>query len=107
MSRWAYLFEHPGADPDRDRMVLDGGGVRAVIVAVPSAAAAVGVAVSLATEEGAALIELCGGFTRADAAAIGEAVGERIAVGHVSFAVESLAAGAAYAASAVAAPGRA
>ncbi|GAA1386193.1 hypothetical protein GCM10009613_19760 [Pseudonocardia kongjuensis] len=42
--RWAYLFEHPGADPERDRMVLDSGGVRSLLVAVPGTAAAPAVA---------------------------------------------------------------
>ena len=37
MPHWAYLFEHPTADPRRDRLVLDGEDTRAIVVAVPSA----------------------------------------------------------------------
>ena len=109
--RWAYLFEHPGADPERDRMVLDSGGVRSLLVAVPGTAAAPAVAAALVRDEGAGLIELCGGFGSADVAAVTTAVGDaasgvagQVAVGHVVFGVDQVLAAAAYAAAASATP---
>ena len=100
--RWAYLFEHPDADPARDRMVLDSGGVRSLIVAVPGTSAAPEVAAGLVRDEGVGLIELCGGFGSAEVAAVSAAIGDaaQVAVGHVVFGVDQLAAAAAYAASA-------
>lgn len=44
------------------------------------------------------LIELCGGFTLADAAKVAAAVGKEVPVGHVTFAVDSVPGTAAYAA---------
>jgi hypothetical protein len=49
-------------------------------------------------DDGVALIELCGGFTLAAAAAVADAVGPGVPVGHVTFAVDSVPAAAAYAA---------
>jgi hypothetical protein len=93
--KWAYMFEHPGSHPTRDRTVIERGGVTSLMVPVPDAAMAPSVAVDLASE-GARLIELCGGFTSADVAAVTEAVGDAVAVGHVAFSIESLASAARY-----------
>ncbi|MGJ9413857.1 DUF6506 family protein [Aeromicrobium sp. CF4.19] len=86
---WAYLFEHPGADPVHDRTELATPDVRAVLVAVPDASSAPAVAVDLAAE-GATLIELCGGMTTSAVAAVREALPDRVALGHVTFAADSL-----------------
>jgi hypothetical protein len=86
----------PGTDPVADRHVIERHGERMVIAPVPSAAAAPDAARALAAE-GVQLIELCGGFTLAAAAAVADAVGDRVAVGHVTFTVESLPAAAAFA----------
>ncbi|MEU6698515.1 DUF6506 family protein [Pseudonocardia sp. NPDC046786] len=105
--RWAYLFEHPGAAPERDRMVLDSGGVRSLLVAVPGTDAAPAVAAALVRDEGVGLIELCGGFGSADVAAVTAAVegaASGVAVGHVVFGVDQVLAAAAYAAAASATP---
>ena len=83
MPHWAYLFEHPTADPRRDRLVLDGEDTRAIVVAVPSAGAAGPVAASLVAEEGVGLIELCGGFSTTDVTAVVDAVGPEVAVGRL------------------------
>jgi hypothetical protein len=96
MSTWAYLYEHPGTDPDADRHLLDRDGQRTLLVPVPDAAAAPAVAVRL-VDEGVQLIELCGGFPLAAAARVAEAVAGRVPVGHVTFAADALAGAAAYA----------
>ena len=72
-ARWAYLVEHPGADPDRDCLVLESGGQCSMVVAVASTADAPAVAAGLVrdiaddlSEHGAALAlkerlgEVCG-----------------------------------------------
>jgi len=94
---WAYIYEHPGADPVADRFVLDRDGQVTMLVPVPSAAAAPDAAKSL-VDDGVGLIELCGGFALADAARVAEAVGDRVPVGHVTFAVDAVPGAAAYSA---------
>lgn len=96
-STWAYLFEHPGTDPEGDRTVIDRDGQRTLLVPVPSVDQAPEIARRLADQDGVGLIELCGGFGATDAGQVRAAVPDRVPVGHVTFAVDSLLAGAAYA----------
>ncbi len=86
---WGFIFDGPGLDPKKDRMVIDRGGIRTVLVGVPSVSEAANTAVEL-VEESAQFLELCGGFGPAGAARVIEAVGDRVAVGFVSFGAESL-----------------
>ena len=58
---WAFIFDGPDLDPKKDRTVIDRGGIRTVLVGVPSVSVAAKTAVEL-VEEGAQFIELCGGF---------------------------------------------
>ncbi|MDH5825034.1 DUF6506 family protein [Luteimonas sp. RD2P54] len=85
MISWAFIFEAPETDPVRDRLIVERGGVRSTIVAVPEQSAAVGVAVELAGE-GVQFIELCGGFEPGWAGKIVEATGGGIPVGCVGYA---------------------
>jgi hypothetical protein len=86
---WAYIYEHPGTDPVADRRVIDRAGQRTLLVPVPEPSLAAGVALDLLTE-GVGLIELCGGFSLSAAAEVAAAVGGRVPVGHVTFAVDSV-----------------
>jgi hypothetical protein len=92
---WAFIYGQPGADPVADRFVIDRDGQRTTLVPVPDESVAAEVAVAL-VNEGAQLIELCGGFPMTAAARVVEAVGGRIPVGWVSFGVESVTSAAAY-----------
>ncbi|MFC4562969.1 DUF6506 family protein [Nocardiopsis mangrovi] len=103
MPTWAYIYEHPSTDPVADRVVIDRGGQRTLLVPVPTAADAPQVALRL-VEEGATLVELCGGFSLPDAARVAEAVGTRAPVGHVTFSADAVAGAAAYSASFTAQP---
>jgi len=96
ISTWAYIYEHPGADPWTDRFVLDRGPQRSIMVPVPDARLAPIVAQRLVAEQGVDLIELCGGFPLTEAARVVDAVGDQVPVGHVTFAVEAIQAAAAY-----------
>jgi hypothetical protein len=98
MTTWAYLFGHPGTDPRADRLVLERNGQRTILVPVPDESRAAEIAVELVDADGVGLIELCGGFTAVDAARVIEAVRGRVPVGHVAFALESVAGAAAYSA---------
>ncbi|MFE1169216.1 DUF6506 family protein [Nocardiopsis sp. NPDC058789] len=86
---WAYLYEHPGTDPEADRTELDREGQRSILVPVPDQASAPAVAATLAAR-GAGLIELCGGFSLEAAARVRANVPDHVAVGHVVFSAESL-----------------
>ena len=59
-----------GADPARDRVVLEINGVRTVIVVVPTADQAPGIAARLIEKDGMALIELDGGIGATGAARV-------------------------------------
>jgi hypothetical protein len=93
---WAYLYEHPDTDPVADRTVLDRAGQRTLLVPVPSPSEAPLVAKQLIEQDDVKLIELCGGFGLPDAARVIEAVGAKVPVGHVNFAIDSVPAAAAY-----------
>ncbi|MFJ4964441.1 DUF6506 family protein [Streptomyces sp. NPDC088729] len=86
---WIYLFDHPGADPARDRVVLDSPSLRAVLVAVPEPADAVAIVKDLVAAEDAKLVEVCGAFTNEDVAKVAQAVGPDIPVGHSYFSQEA------------------
>lgn len=101
---WAYIYEHPGADPATDRFELDKNGERSVMVPVPEPGVAPDVAKRLVEVDGVELIELCGGFTLPEAARVVEVIGGRVPVGHVTFAVDSVPAAAAYAAAFASSP---
>lgn len=89
MMTWAYIYEHDDTDPVADRTVIERAGQRTVLVPVPSASDAPSVAQKLIDDDGVALIELCGGFSLADAARVAAAVDGRAPVGHVTFAVDA------------------
>jgi hypothetical protein len=95
MTTWAFIYEHPGGDPHRDRFVLDRDGQRSLMVPVPDSNVAAAVARQLVAE-GVELIELCGGFPVAVAAAVADAVGDGVPVGHVTFSADAIQAAAAY-----------
>lgn len=84
MVSWAFIFEAPETDPKKDRFVIDRGGMRNTVIAVPEQADAVQVAVEL-VKEGVQFIELCGGFEPLWTGKIIEATGGNIPVGSVGF----------------------
>ena len=62
LSNWAFIYLGSEiADPAVDRAVIEGGGVRTTIVAVPQKSAALAVACDLVAT-GVQAIELCGAF---------------------------------------------
>lgn len=95
MTTWAYIYEHPAADPVTGRVVVDTGGQRTILVPVPDPATAVTVALDLVAVDGVGLLELCGGFDRATATRVAAAVD--VPVGHVTFTVDAVHGTAAYA----------
>ncbi|QVQ50419.1 hypothetical protein J4H86_15960 [Spiractinospora alimapuensis] len=94
---WASVFEHPDTDPSADRTVIDRAGQRTLLVPVADQADAPRVAKELVEREGVSLIELCGGFATATVAAVIAEVGDRVAVGHVTYSVDAIRPAAAYA----------
>jgi hypothetical protein len=85
MISWAFIFEAPETDPGADRMVIERGGVRSIVVAVPEQSAVVKTAVEL-VNDGVQFIELCGGFEPIWAGKVVEATGGRVPVGTVGYA---------------------
>ncbi|WP_028456073.1 DUF6506 family protein [Chitinilyticum litopenaei] len=84
MLRAVFMFIVPGADPQRQRAVVQAEVAEVLTVAVCSYEQAATVATALA-DEGYAAIELCGGFGHAGVAQVAAAVQGRAAVGVVRF----------------------
>src|SRR5690606_11066198 len=61
MISWAFIFEAPETDPGADRLIIERGGVRSIVVSVPEQSDVVQVAVEL-VRDGVQFIELSGGF---------------------------------------------
>ncbi len=89
LRNWGFIYTSAGADPDRDRSVIDTGSCRTVLVGVERAEQGVEVARSMLAD-GAQLIELCGGFGPVHAAAVIEAVQGRVPVGTVGYGPEAI-----------------
>jgi hypothetical protein len=87
---WGFIYLGVGTeDPTVDRAVIENGGLRTTIVAVPERSAAAKVAVEL-VEGGAQTVELCGAFGAATVARVIEATGGRVSVGSVTYGMESV-----------------
>ena len=90
VERWAFIYvQGAGADPSRDRVLVDGNGLSTTIVAVPEPAAALDVAVEL-VDDGVQLIELSGSFGPIWTARVIEAIEGRVPVGSVTYSAESV-----------------
>lgn len=85
MISWAFIFEAPETDPGIDLFVIERGGVRSTLVAIPQQSAVVQVAVDL-VRNGVQCIELCGGFEPIWAGKVAEATGGSVPVGCVGYA---------------------
>ena len=87
---WGYIYLGLGTeDPATQRAVIDHGGLKTTVVAVPDRDAAVDVAVEL-VDAGAQSIELCGAFGPVYTARVIEAVGGRVPVGSATYGMESV-----------------
>lgn len=95
MNVWATIILWEDADPNSDRIVRETAQERLTIAFVPTVDAAAAVASQL-VENGAELIELCGGFGLDAGAVVSKAVQGRAAVGAVAFGIESITQAAAY-----------
>jgi hypothetical protein len=97
MSHTAIIYEAAGADPATDRILTRHGNHATTVVAMADAAPqrVAELAVQLA-DEGADVIELCGGMGPVPHAAALAAVGDRADVGSIMYGFESLASVAAY-----------
>jgi hypothetical protein len=87
LTRFAMIIRGPGYDPGRHRHVLDSGTFATTVACVASFEQALPVARELA-ESGIQLIELCGGFSPEQAAALGRHLGGRVPVGVVHYSEE-------------------
>lgn len=93
ITRYAFIFFSPEADPSRDGVAIETGGSRNWIFPVSDLSSAPAVAAQAAAA-GAQLIELCGAFDNTVAAAVQAVVGAGVPVGVVRYppdAVRSLA----------------
>jgi hypothetical protein len=87
-----------GADPARDRFILEVGGVRPIVAFVPDRERAATIAAELVDEDGVVLIELDGGLGAIRYARADKAIRGAVPVGAVRFGAESLAVAADFAA---------
>ncbi len=96
ISRSATIYANPEADPAVDRVVKEHrGGGRTTVVAAPDASSAAKVAVEL-VEDGAELVEICGGTPLTTAEHVRAALKGRVPVSLVSWPFESIDGVAAY-----------
>jgi len=89
LRRWGFIYTAPGADPQRDYTVVDSGDCTTILVGVSAADQGVEVARRL-VDDGAQLIELCGGFGPVHTARIIEAIEGGVPVGSVGYGPESV-----------------
>jgi hypothetical protein len=90
LSNWAFIYLGSEiADPAVDRAVIECGGVRTTIVAVPQKSAAVAVACDLVAT-GVQAIELCGAFGPEWTKQVIDATRCRIPVGSVMYTLDML-----------------
>ena len=87
---WAFIYLGVGTEnPDTDRAVIESGGLKTTIVAVPDRESVTRVAAEL-VDEGAQTIEICGAFGPVWTAQVIEATGGRVPVGSASYGMESV-----------------
>ncbi|QFU89456.1 DUF6506 family protein [Amycolatopsis sp. YIM 10] len=89
LRHWGFIYTATGADPAGETTVADTGRCRTVLVGLPGPEGAPGIARRL-VDEGAQLIELCGGFGPVWTAKVLEAVEHRVPVGSVAYGPESV-----------------
>ncbi len=87
LTRFAMIIRGPGYTPEVHRHRLDSGAFSTTVVCVASFEQALPVARELA-DGGIQLIELCGGFSPEQAAALGRHLGGRVPVGAVRYSEE-------------------
>jgi Family of unknown function (DUF6506) len=87
LTHFAFIVKGPGYDPKIHRAALNSAQFQTVMVGVSNVTEAVQVAVEL-RETGSQLIELCGGFSGADADQIQTRVGADVLVGVVRYSEE-------------------
>jgi phosphoribosylformylglycinamidine (FGAM) synthase-like amidotransferase family enzyme len=87
LTHFAFIVKGPGYDPKIHRAALDSAQFHTVVVGVSTILEASQVAIELCAS-GSELIELCGGFSAADAEQIQTRVGPDILVGVVRYSEE-------------------
>jgi hypothetical protein len=87
---WGFIYLGLGTEnPETDRAVIESGGLKTTIVAVPDRESAARVAVEL-VNAGAQTLELCGAFGPVWTARVIEATEGRVPVGAASYGMESV-----------------
>lgn len=87
LSRFAFIVKARGYSPAEHRTTLESPFFSTLVVGVPDVGLAIDVSAQLVSE-GIQLIELCGGFSKADAEAISKHIGNAIPIGVVSYTSE-------------------
>jgi len=89
LTHWAFIYTADGSDPEGTVTTIDNGVCRTVLLGVPNVDVALRRVGSL-VDDGAQLIELCGGFGPVGTAKIIDAIGGRVPVGSVGYGPESV-----------------
>jgi predicted polyphosphate/ATP-dependent NAD kinase len=89
LTHWAFIYTAPGLSAEGNTQVVESPQCRTVLVGVPSVDAGVNLAGRL-VDDGAQLIELCGGFGPLGTARVLAAIGNRVPVGAVGYGPESV-----------------
>lgn len=89
LTHWAFFYTAPGAPSEGTVTVVATPSCKTVLVGVPKVEDALPIAKRL-VDEGAQLVELCGGFGPLGTAKLLEAVERRVPVGSVGYGPESV-----------------
>ncbi|MEO1234337.1 MAG: DUF6506 family protein [Myxococcota bacterium] len=88
LSRYVFLIKADGYPSEGSTVVLPTEAFTTTVFAAPRLEAHLKACARL-VDEGAQLVELCGGFSESDARAVRESVGPGVPVGHVQFDAEN------------------
>jgi hypothetical protein len=89
LTHWAFIYTAPGSSPDGTMTFVETPKCKTVLVGVPDVDSGVRLAPKL-VEEGAQLLELCGGFGPLGTARVLQAIDSAVPVGSVGYGPESV-----------------
>jgi predicted polyphosphate/ATP-dependent NAD kinase len=89
LTHWAFIYTAPGLPTEGNTQIVESPRCRTILLGVPTVDAGVKLAARL-VDDGAQLLELCGGFGPVGTARVLAAIDNRVPVGAVGYGPESV-----------------